>query len=214
MKVLALDIETTGLDPYSDQILEVGMVVADLAPGRTDPLVFAELPTFRSPVQPPKGRVAGNVAALFMNASLIARIASGQGDPLEVVEGHCLAFIDVLFGEGAVVPVVGKNLWKLDLRFIERHMPKLIERVHHRVLDVGAMYARKSDAFVPGLGECIRRAGGDDASFGDPHDCIADCWRSLFCLARHWSLPCSFSSPLLDSYPTTSGSFATQRSTP
>ena len=74
MKYISLDIETTGLDPDTCQVLQIGAVLEDTE----NPLPLDELPSFNVLVRP-DGPITGDAYALRMNAGLIARIANGEG---------------------------------------------------------------------------------------------------------------------------------------
>jgi DNA polymerase III epsilon subunit-like protein len=68
-RYISLDIETTGLDPGVDQVLEVGMILDDLQ----NPKPLAELPKFHCYIK--SSRIMGNPVALTMNALIIAKLA-------------------------------------------------------------------------------------------------------------------------------------------
>lgn len=73
MKYISLDIETTGLDPETCQILSIGAVIEDTL----NPLPFEELPKFHAVIK--RESVYGSLFALNMNRDLIETIVQYSG---------------------------------------------------------------------------------------------------------------------------------------
>ncbi len=137
----SIDIETTGLNVDKHQVLEFGAVL-----WLNDDVL--QCPTFESVVKP-EGDIVGHPYALQMNASLLRRIADGEGVPLSNV---CLDFQSWLFQYGAEhgsVIAIGKNFGSFDLQFLRRcpMWPKAL--FSYRSLDVGSMYATREG--IPSL---------------------------------------------------------------
>jgi len=73
MKYISIDIETTGLDPETCQILSIGAVIEDTL----NQLPFEELPTFHGVIK--RENVSGSLFALNMNKDLIETIVQYSG---------------------------------------------------------------------------------------------------------------------------------------
>ena len=73
MKYISIDIETTGLDPETCQILSIGAVIEDTL----NQLPFEELPTFHGVIK--RENVSGSLFALNMNRDLIETIVQYSG---------------------------------------------------------------------------------------------------------------------------------------
>ena len=73
MKYISLDIETTGLDPETCQILSIGAVIEDTL----NQLPFEDLPTFHGVIK--RENVSGSLFALNMNRDLIETIVQYSG---------------------------------------------------------------------------------------------------------------------------------------
>lgn len=193
MKVFALDVETTGLDVATDQVLEVAVVVDDLQVG-VPARPFAELPTFRGAIY--RTRVTGSPAALAMNAALLERISkrpAATQDTLPVYPSELslaanLDWFLTSHRSDQPITVVGFNVWKLDIPILRKMMAKTGSFLgeHHRAIEVGSLYARPEDQRVPSSQECCSRAGRAADTFGPDHDPVIDCHRALFCLRHHW----------------------------
>jgi len=70
MKYISIDIETTGLDPQQNDIIEFGAIIED----SNDPKPLEELPQFQTYVHD-GNPLFGNVFALNMNANIIRILA-------------------------------------------------------------------------------------------------------------------------------------------
>jgi DNA polymerase III epsilon subunit-like protein len=73
MKYISLDIETTGLDPETCQILSIGAVIEDTL----NPIPFEDLPKFHGVIK--RENVSGSLFALNMNRDLIETIVQYSG---------------------------------------------------------------------------------------------------------------------------------------
>ncbi|MDB5244028.1 MAG: hypothetical protein JWP57_4654 [Spirosoma sp.] len=170
---LALDIETTGLNPETCQILEIGAVYDN---GESP---IEELPRFQCFVWHPQ--IVGEPRALAMNQRCLEVLASvGQMNPGEIYDVRPNAVDGVLtyrfdevgyalrdFALGASygsrkIPVAGKNVGSFDWQFIKR-LPAARQEIvwpfDFRFLDVGPLFLRPRDTAIPGQSKCLQRAG-------------------------------------------------------
>lgn len=175
MKYVSLDLETTGLDPLRDQILQLAMVIDDLE----NPKPLSELPKLNLLIQ--HDRIEGNCIALDMNASLIKKLAGKE----EVEVGMLVSNMSRISGgfykddTGAIVhtnnpvldflytnfkddlnlkkiTVAGKNVTGFDIPFLPKTISSLFS---FRAIDVGSMYVYPTDTMVPSMSTCLERAG-------------------------------------------------------
>lgn len=165
MKYLALDLETTGLRPGTDQVLQLSMVVEDSAKN-TD---LRELPHFTCFIK--HDEIIGQPFALAMN-SWILNIISGRNlgsypilSPTEA-EAKCLEFLDLHFGSDRIT-VAGKNVAGFDIPFLPESIRSLFR---HRVIDPGSMFIDwNKDRAAPDLSACNVRAGLDSNVYHDAY---------------------------------------------
>lgn len=159
MPYISIDIETTGLDPATCQILEIGAVWDDW----TRPL--QDLPTYRRLVVHEQYR--GDAYALVMNAELLRRL-SGQREPWfldeERVADDLAEWLKTACGwdgRTALTPA-GKNFASFDRQFLKR-LPRFekVVRLHHRTLDPAILYWQFDDEKLPDSKTCYERAGMD-----------------------------------------------------
>lgn len=164
MKYISIDIETTGLDPETCQIIEFAAIVNN----DTD-----EYPTFHRYIKHPL--YYGKPYALSMHPRIFKELAKGKG----IWPGQ-LAFEFSMFlkenGFDDRITVAGKNFAAFDVKFLEelRDWKKLI-KIRHRVLDPAILYMRPEDKVPPNMSTCLERAGLGEVSHtavGDAMDVI------------------------------------------
>lgn len=130
----AIDIETTGLNPNMDQILEIAVVVwKDMRP-------VMEQPFFHRTIY--HERINGSPFALTLNTELIAKIASGEGDSLS----DCFPALERFLTKHQTTSetkyhAVGFNVGQFDMNFLRRNIQFPGQLFSHRCLEVGSMFA-------------------------------------------------------------------------
>lgn len=178
MKILYVDLETTGLNPVHDQVLEIGMVIDDLMEQKP----LDELPRFGGVIY--RERYSGHPYALAMNHKLLKVIA--DRDPIvnfytdDDILSYMCEWLDKNWTQGYSLNLGGKNVAKFDVPFlktllgIEQDQPLKIGSysVRQRVVDPGMLYLRPDDSCVPDLNTCLERAGITKRT---QHTAIDDC---------------------------------------
>jgi len=157
---VSIDIETTGLDPDTCQVLSIGAVIDD---GKSP---IEELPTFHCYVD--NGVIRGEPYALSMHPKILRAIATGETEvwifkPNEVatdfqmwLDRHDMAS----YAPKAKIVPAGKNFDSFDRQFLRR-LPNWEQyiRLKHRSIDPGNLYFQPSDDGPPDTKECMQRAG-------------------------------------------------------
>lgn len=174
MKVMAIDIETMGLDPDEHQIIEIAFIHYNALNGNMDRFHRYLLP--RNGVEylgtPYCRRLHEEMIGKIINSKVTAVTEQQAIDDL-------IAWLTG-FGYGrfnkGFVPL-GKNVTGFDLQFLKK-LPRAKERlVHkHRAIDIGTLMLRKTDEVPPDLAECKRRAGLEPSvrhlAMDDAEDCL------------------------------------------
>lgn len=156
MKLLWLDLETTGLDPRSDRILEVAACVADLERpfDARDP--FEAVLPFR--YEEHLGRIHEVVLGMHTK--------NGLWKECERSAASLAAAEEVLCGMAGRTPASDRenqttlagSCVSFDLAFVQAWMPRLASFLHYRVFDVSSMLllARSCGMPRPPKGEAHR----------------------------------------------------------
>jgi len=128
---VVLDIETTGLDPALDSILEVGILVIDK---RFEKIAeFSEVCYFDFELS--KSGIDGFVQNMHENNGLWAECAKSQrGRP--GIEREAIKFLTD--GGWAGQPMTGSTI-NFDRSFLQMHMPTLEKTFHYRNIDISTL---------------------------------------------------------------------------
>lgn len=175
---VSIDIETTGLDPDKNQVIQFGAVLDNFV------TAVPKLPSFERLVVNPKDEYVGSAYALGMNGWIFEKIR--EINLLEPDQTWCYhhqlaaEFCHWITSQGwpADEPLLcaGKNFASFDRQFLLR-LPnwKSQHKMHHRTLDPGSMYYEVSDWNRPPCTEnCCRRAGVID---NVTHDALDDAFQ-------------------------------------
>jgi oligoribonuclease len=127
-----LDMEMTGLQPDSDRIIEVAMVVTDAQLN-----VLAESPVWvvHQPAEVLDGMDSWNKGT-HRKSGLIERVNASTATEAQV-EAAALEFLKPLV-PASTSPMCGNSICQ-DRRFLVRWMPKLEAYFHYRNLDVSTL---------------------------------------------------------------------------
>ena len=161
MKYVSIDLETTGTDPATCQILEIGAVVQELGGEELD----------RYSVILQYEQLTGSPYALWLNHELIKKISKGEGLRPDIAfrdfhtwigghygSGHTWEEEGREYGSGLLV-VAGKNVAGFDIPFFKHYYPSIANLFHRRTLDPCVLYMRSDDIIPPSLSTCLERAG-------------------------------------------------------
>lgn len=133
---LILDLETTGLDPVADKICEVAWTTTkgDLKFPMT---IFSRVVT---PYGDMLDRIEANDVVKHMHTeSGLLDALTGEGTKrLSAIEDEILDHLDRRSKDGETWHLVGASI-HFDQRYIERYMPRLFRRLHHRMLDTSSV---------------------------------------------------------------------------
>jgi oligoribonuclease (3'-5' exoribonuclease) len=183
---VSIDIETTGLNHYTDQILEIAAVIDD-----NEGDLYLK-PAIRIWIK--RERLYGNPTAIVMNADLLRQINEREFTPLTFVEeaidlgsaevalvvhphdaGRVLNNFLVRHIGHEKVTVAGKNFGGFDRQFLEKLDDFPEDRFRHRYLDPGNLWWDPTeDNFVlPDSDTVKKRCGGTS---GTTHQALDDAY--------------------------------------
>lgn len=166
-KYLSIDIETSGTNSATDQILEIAAVVetGDWS------VPVAELPHFRTAVL--HDPIVGDAEAILMNARLIHEMCADPPPPnIRNALLQFRVFVEAHFPVGERVTIAGKNYNSFDAKFLTRHEAFPAAFFRHRVIDAGNLwFDPATDDKIPDTATCLARAG---LPVEVNHDALAD----------------------------------------
>lgn len=134
-----IDVETTGLDPETEHLLEIGVVAVD---ARLEEVAHESWLVYYD------GPVSAFIANMHgPSGTDLLRLAKMHGRKLEDVVPEIHAFLATHFS-GKIT--VGGDSPHFDVRWLTKHTPTVAKNFHHRVIDVSGMSrARELFAAVP-----------------------------------------------------------------
>jgi DNA polymerase III epsilon subunit-like protein len=133
MKYISIDIETTGLDSETNQILSIGAVIEDTL----NPIPFAQLPKFHAVIK--RESVYGSIFALNLNKDLIQAMKDySEANTDELKKELEESFGAKFYNEDEVVEALYQfcfrnGLVELDDRWLNQHV-KIVDGKTYPIL--------------------------------------------------------------------------------
>jgi DNA polymerase III epsilon subunit-like protein len=189
MKYVSIDIETTGIDPELDQVIEIGAVIDNLS----NPQPINKLRTYRKYVV--NKRYSGNPYALWLNSQALKNIHDRNPSytylPPEDIAESLFSFLSSEFPikqNKVNLVVAGKNFGSFDKLFLTK-LPKMNELISfgHRAIDPAMLYFDpKIDTELPSSKLCMERAGlaGEVA-----HTAVEDAIMIIKLIRNYYKIP-------------------------
>lgn len=128
-KFCFIDLETTGLDPKKDKILEVACIITDSK--------LNEIDTYAAVVNHTVADLSMDTWCLntHTESGLLGEVAKSKTS-LEDIENDLDRLIRRHFPTSR--PSFSGNSVHFDKKFFEEHMPKVTKRFHYRIIDVSS----------------------------------------------------------------------------
>jgi|MGYP000158452189 hypothetical protein len=193
MKYFSIDLEMSGLDPNTHQILEFAAIYEDTEAQ----LCWEEIPKFERIIN--YKELIGSPGALNLNARLLKILAGMEqvwgSSKKDYMQENNIIGINQLSGDfhqfvyenlvkdpnfksnkdGSItINVAGKNFGTFDLQFINQVQGfKNKVRISQRILDPAILYFQNFDERLPNLLDCKKRAGIKGKV---THTAIEDAW--------------------------------------
>jgi oligoribonuclease len=164
-RLVWLDMEMTGLNPDTDTILELAMVVTD-----AELNVVAESPSWA--VYQADGVLAGmdDWNTKTHGASGLTQRVRESALDMRAVEKAAIDFMQAWVPKG-VSPMCGNSICQ-DRRFMARYMPKLETWFHYRNLDVSTL-KELCKRWTPEIAKGVKKSGKHEA-LADIHESIEE----------------------------------------
>lgn len=174
-KILAvvLDLETTGLHPRHDRILEVGMSLIEIT----------SLDSIYVTIVDSVNRVMMEVRPEQYCDSVVTEMHGANGlfaecrrshTSLRVAEEELIAQLEAWGQLRGKTVVVGSSVY-FDMNFLREHMPRLHAFFHRRVLDVSSLRVLAELSVDPRVGERLKQIFGEEPA----HRAIPDTLKTI-----------------------------------
>ncbi|KKL82935.1 hypothetical protein LCGC14_1979800 [marine sediment metagenome] len=180
MIVYSIDIETTGLDPERNQVLEIGVARGEIYDD-------SPLDTWHCYVD--HDELCINPFALNMNRDLLKEIYQlKQTDPGRLIPpSRIFPFFQKWLNEmglakRAKLIACGRNFNGFDRQFLKRL--GFDDLFRHRVIDPTVLFMRRGDEYPPSLEEAAKRAGLPPRI---SHRAIDDAIQSIGCVRSYFA---------------------------
>jgi DNA polymerase III alpha subunit (gram-positive type) len=180
LKFVSIDIETTGLNPDTCQVLEIGAVIEDwVSP-------VDKLPTFHKIIR--RDLLVGEPFALALNCKLLRQLSVKDLPDTCLPEEAGRRFAEWLRLYGVDpkhVQPAGKNFASFDEQFLNR-LPLFSDFVHfkHRTIDPTMLFWQSDDEGLPDSQTCMKRSGIDGKV---AHTAVEDALAVVKMVRYYWS---------------------------
>lgn len=161
-----IDCEMTGLDPATEALVEVAVLITDselnvLDDGmevviKPDPDIVAKMDPF--------------VVNMHQESGLLAELESGTD--MATATRQVLDYITARVPEAGVALLAGNSVGQ-DKLFLSRDMPAVIEHLHYRIVDVSTV-KELVRRWYPNVYENVPEKTGNHRALGDISDSIAE----------------------------------------
>jgi oligoribonuclease len=160
MYICSIDIETTGLNPETSDIVEFGAVMDGCNGSSID-----ALPVFHAYILPPTtaNLYRGEPYALSMHSTIFKRIATKEVGytylhPIDLPFQFDQWLSKVLPKQKKHLTLAGKNVGSFDIQFLKRLNGWTDLKLSHRYMDVGPLFFDPTkDEVIPDLNTCLKR---------------------------------------------------------
>ena len=165
-RLVWIDLEMTGLDPTTDEIVEIACIVTEADLTELDPGISLVV----KPNDAPLAAMDEVVVRMHTESGLIDEIPNGialadaEAQVLEYVRGH--------IPEARKAPLAGSSIY-VDRGFLARYMPDLDEHMHYRLIDVSSI-KELVRRWYPRAYFATPEKNGNHRALGDIRESIAE----------------------------------------
>ncbi len=167
--LLWLDVETTGLNPTTDFLLEIALAKSSFEHP------FDVLPLYHAVVAGDWERLemADVVRAMHTKSGLFEACKGPEAKGVKAIETELDALLGPLPDKYEDFPILAGSAVHFDLRFLRGSMPRIAARFHHRTYDVSSIKLFCESIGMPRIpkGEAHRATKDIDESVAHAYAC-------------------------------------------
>lgn len=165
-RLVWIDLEMTGLDPSTDEIVEIACIVTDADLTELD----AGVSLVVKPNDAPLAAMDEVVVRMHTESGLLDEIPNGI--PLADAEAQVLAYVRGHIPEERKAPLAGSSIY-VDRGFLARYMPELDAHMHYRLIDVSSI-KELTRRWYPRAYFATPEKNGNHRALGDIRESIAE----------------------------------------
>jgi oligoribonuclease len=165
-RLVWIDCEMTGLDPLTDEIVEIACIVTEGDLTELD----AGITIVIKPNDGPLAAMDAVVVAMHNESGLINEIPFGT--TLEDAQSRVLTYVRGHIPEARKAPLAGSSVY-VDRGFLQRYMPDLDGYLHYRLIDVSSV-KEMVRRWYPRVYFSTPDKKGNHRALGDIRDSIAE----------------------------------------
>jgi oligoribonuclease len=165
-RLVWIDLEMTGLDPTTDEIVEIACIVTEADLTELDPGISLVV----KPNDAPLAAMDEVVVRMHTESGLIDEIPNGIA--LADAEAQVLAYVRGHIPEARKAPLAGSSIY-VDRGFLSRYMPGLDEHMHYRLIDVSSI-KELVRRWYPRAYFATPEKNGNHRALGDIRESIAE----------------------------------------
>lgn len=139
--IVWIDVETTGLKAHKERLLEVAILVTDLDLNLLDETGYQAAVHLGNVVDVSEVRELADpfVQNMHDTSGLWGQCADpSRSKPIALIEAEALTYIQRLVPKPKTARIGGNSV-RLDLNFLDEHLPSVSEHLHYRMLDVSTV---------------------------------------------------------------------------
>jgi oligoribonuclease len=165
-RLVWIDLEMTGLDPSTDEIVEIACIVTEADLTELDSGISLVV----KPNDAPLAAMDEVVVRMHTESGLIDEIP--HGIPLADAEAQVLEYVRGHIPEARKAPLAGSSIY-VDRGFLAHYMPNLDAHMHYRLVDVSSVkeLARR---WYPRVYFATPEKNGNHRALGDIRESIAE----------------------------------------
>jgi oligoribonuclease len=165
-RLVWIDLEMTGLDPSTDEIVEIACIVTESDLTELDSGISLVV----KPSDAPLAAMDDVVVRMHTESGLLDEIPNGIG--LADAESQVLEYVRGHIPEARKAPLAGSSIY-VDRGFLARYMPDLDQHMHYRLVDVSSVKELVRRWF-PRVYFATPEKNGNHRALGDIRESIAE----------------------------------------
>lgn len=165
-RLVWIDCEMTGLDPETDELVEIACIVTESDLTELDSGISLVI----KPNDAPLAAMDDIVVRMHTDSGLIDEIPNGT--TLEDAQEQVLAYVRSHVPDARKAPLAGSSVY-VDRGFLAHYMPELDQHLHYRLVDVSSV-KELTRRWYPRVYFATPEKNGNHRALGDIRESIAE----------------------------------------